>query len=102
VITALRNVVDNALRHGGDGNMVAVRVRRGAGTVSFIVEDDGPGMDAKDTGQATERFWRKGRGRGSGLGLSIVDAIVTRHGGTFELAPRPGGGLAATITLPAA
>lgn len=102
VITALRNVVDNALRHGGDGNMVAVRVQRGAGTVSFIVEDDGPGMDAKDAGQATERFWRKGRGHGSGLGLSIVDAIVTRHGGTFELAPCPGGGLAATITLPAA
>jgi len=48
-----------------------------------------------------KRFWRKGTGQGSGLGLSIVHAIVTRYGGSWELRARAGGGLAARITLPA-
>jgi signal transduction histidine kinase len=99
--TALRNILDNALRHGGEDKQVTLRLRRDQASVSFIVEDEGNGMDAQDIGRAAERFWRKGRGVGSGLGLSIVDAIVTRHGGAWELSPRPGGGLTATITLPA-
>jgi signal transduction histidine kinase len=101
-MTALRNILDNALRHGGEGMPVVVRLRRGSAGVSFIVEDEGAGMGAEDIGRAAQRFWRKGRGLGSGLGLSIVDAIVTRHGGSWELAPRARGGLAARITLPAA
>jgi len=100
-MTALRNLLDNALRHGGDGKPVAVRLRRGPAEVSFIVEDEGPGMGTEELGRAAERFWRKGSGLGSGLGLSIVDAIVTRHGGSWELALRAHGGLAARITLPA-
>jgi two-component system, OmpR family, sensor histidine kinase QseC len=100
-ITALRNVIDNALRHGGNAKIVAVRLQRGAGTVSFVVEDEGAGMDAQDIDLAAQRFWRKGRGAGSGLGLSIVDAIVTRHGGSWELAARASGGLTARMTLPA-
>jgi len=101
-MTALRNILDNALRHGGDGKPVTLRLRRAPAGVSFIVEDEGAGMGAEDIARAAERFWRKGRGVGSGLGLSIVDAIVTRHGGAWELAPRAGGGMAARITLPAA
>jgi signal transduction histidine kinase len=99
--TALRNILDNALRYGAEGKPVTLRLRRDQASVSFLVEDEGAGMDVQDIGRAAERFWRKGRGVGSGLGLSIVDAIVTRHGGTWELAPRNGGGLAATISLPA-
>lgn len=99
--TALRNILDNALRHGVEGKPVTLRLQRDQASVSFLVEDAGAGMDAQDIGRAAERFWRKGRGVGSGLGLSIVDAIVTRHGGTWELAPRNGGGLTATISLPA-
>lgn len=101
-MTALRNVLDNALRHGGEGKPVVVRLQRGPAGVAFIVEDEGAGMAPEDIGRAAERFWRKGRGIGSGLGLSIVDAIVTRHGGAWELTPRACGGLAARITLPAA
>jgi signal transduction histidine kinase len=100
-MTALRNILDNALRHGGDAKPVALRLRRGQASVSFIVEDEGAGMAKEDIGRAAERFWRKGRAVGSGLGLSIVDAIVTRHGGAWELAPRAGGGLVARISLPA-
>jgi two-component system sensor histidine kinase QseC len=101
-MTMLRNVLDNALRHGGNDNPVTLRLEHGKGTVSFIVEDNGIGMSAADVGRAAQRFWRKGRGHGSGLGLSIVDAIVTRYGGTWELVPRASGGLTARITLPAA
>ncbi len=98
---ALRNVLDNALRHGASDKPVTLRLRRAERAVSFVVEDQGAGMDAQDIGQAAQPFWRKGPGHGSGLGLSIVDAIVTRYGGSWELAPGAGGGLVARITLPA-
>lgn len=100
-MTALRNLLDNALRHGGSDKPVTLRLRAAARAVSFVVEDEGAGMDADDIGRAAQPFWRKGRGHGSGLGLSIVDAIVTRYGGSWELAPGAGGGLVARITLPA-
>jgi signal transduction histidine kinase len=98
---ALRNVLDNALRYS-DGKAVALRLEVAAATVTFIVEDEGPGLAVEDIGHAAQRFWRKGRGHGSGLGLSIVDAIVTRHGGSWELARRARGGLTVRITLPRA
>lgn len=101
-MTALRNILDNALRHGGEEAPVTLRLQATRDTVSFVVEDRGAGMDARDLARATERFWRKGRGPGSGLGLSIVDAIVTRYSGSCELLPRAGGGLTARVSLPAA
>lgn len=100
-ITALRNVLDNALRYGGPDAPVGLRIQAGERGAMFIVEDRGPGMSEADIGKAGDRFWRKGTGQGSGLGLSIVHAIVTRYGGAWELRPRAGGGLAARITLPA-
>jgi signal transduction histidine kinase len=100
--TALRNVLDNALRHGAHGAPVVLRIAPAEGSVTFIVEDRGPGLSDADLGKAGQRFWRTGNGQGSGLGLSIVNAIVTRYGGTWELAPRSGGGLAVRITLPVA
>jgi signal transduction histidine kinase len=101
-ITALRNLLDNALRHGAQNAPVVLRIERAAGAVSFVVEDRGAGMSEADIGRAAERFWRKARGPGSGLGLSIVDAIVTRYGGSLELKPAASGGLMARMTLPAA
>jgi two-component system, OmpR family, sensor histidine kinase QseC len=101
-MTALRNIVDNALRHGGEETPVTLHLLATPGTVTFIVEDQGTGMDAQDLARAAERFWRKGRGPGSGLGLSIVDAIVTRYDGSLKLLPRDRGGLAARVTFPAA
>jgi two-component system, OmpR family, sensor histidine kinase QseC len=101
-MTAVRNILDNALRHGGEEAPVTLRLQVAPDTVSFVVEDQGTGMDAQDLARAAERFWRKGRGPGSGLGLSIVDAIVTRYGGSWELLPRAGGGLAARVSFPAA
>ena len=97
--TALRNILDNALRHGGEEKQVTLRLRRDQASVSFIVEDEGAGMDAQDIGRAAERFWRKGRGVGSGLGLSIARHYARAHGGELVYEP-DGSGARFTLTIP--
>ena len=85
------NLVDNSLRHGaGDLEM---RARRHQDGVEFEVADDGPGFSLSFADHAFERFARDDparRGEGVGLGLAIVHAIVTAHGGTATVtAGRP-------------
>ncbi len=99
-VTALRNLLDNALRHSPAENSVRLVVRCAPETVSFSVFDCGPGLSDDELVLATQRFWRRGSGRGSGLGLSIVAAITQRFGGSLELLQRPQGGLEAKLTLP--
>ena len=71
-----------------------------------VVRDHGPGMSTDDLAHATERFYRgdpsrtRRHGGGSGLGLSIVDAIVTAHGGRLEVASSAGSGTTVTVHLP--
>ncbi|TFW31017.1 ATP-binding protein [Massilia horti] len=101
-ITALRNILDNAVRYGAQDTPVTLRIQPGLRRVTFTAVDHGPGMSDADIRNAGQRFWRKGGGNGSGLGLSIVNAIVTRYGGEWRLEAREGGGLAAVITLPTA
>jgi signal transduction histidine kinase len=80
---AIRNLVDNARRHGPAGGRVAVTVAAHDGRALVSVEDEGEGLGAEDGVRAFERFWRaRPDGRGSGLGLSIVRATAERHGGT--------------------
>lgn len=100
-MTALRNLLDNALRHGTENTPVLLRIGSAHGQVSFTVEDQGAGLSEADIARAAQRFWRKGQGHGSGLGLSIVNAIVTRYRGSWELQPRAGGGMTARISFPA-
>jgi two-component system OmpR family sensor kinase len=71
------------------------------------VRDDGPGMAASDATLAFDRFHRADTSRtrtsgGSGLGLSIVSAIMSAHGGTAELESKPGVGTTIRIRLPQA
>ena len=102
LVAALRNLLDNALRHA-PRTPVALRIDRLPGEVAFVVCDRGPGMTPSELAQATQRFWRRGgRGEGSGLGLSIVDAVARRHGGTLALSGRVGGGVEARLVRPAA
>jgi two-component system, OmpR family, sensor histidine kinase QseC len=100
-VTALRNILDNALRYGDGEAPVVLRLVSIGGMVDFTVEDQGSGLSDVEIGKAGQRFWRKGVGQGSGLGLSIVKAIVTRYGGSWYLERRHGGGLAAHVVLPA-
>ena len=99
-VTALRNLLDNALRHSPAENSVRLEIRCSPETISFHVFDRGPGLSDEALVRATQRFWRRGSGRGSGLGLSIVAAIAERFGGSFELLQRPEGGLETKLTLP--
>ena len=106
LVSALRNLLDNALRHSPQPGSVVLRIERLAGQVVFCVLDEGPGMTPAELAQAAQRFWRRsGSGAdndsGSGLGLSIVDAIARRHGGELQLSRRPGVGMQARLRLPA-
>jgi signal transduction histidine kinase len=101
-VTALRNLLDNALRHSPAPHSVRLEIQAAPDAVCFRVCDSGPGLGADELTQVTQRFWRRDTGRGSGLGLAIVAAIAERCGGTLALAQRPAGGLEAKLTLPRA
>jgi signal transduction histidine kinase len=101
-VTALRNLVDNALRHGGEGAPVTVTARldEAAGELTLRVRDRGPGVDDKALAQMSQRFWRASKQRGSGLGLAIVMAIAERFAGRLEFVRPDGEGLEACLTVP--
>ena len=99
-VTAVRNILDNALRSSAGGEPVTLKVCESATSVLFEVIDQGSGMTTGDYHDAVRRFWRKGGGQGSGLGLSIVDAIVNRFGGSFQLKPGLEYGTVAQIEFP--
>ena len=78
--TALRNLVENAVRHAPPGGAVVIDIH----PYGFAVEDDGPGIDPASRHLLFERFWRakSSTSDGSGLGLSIVAEIARAHGGS--------------------
>jgi len=98
---ALRNLVDNALRHGG-GDIWLAAVAAPAG-VELHVRDHGAGFPVDFVARAFERFSRADdsrNARGAGLGLSIVQAVALAHGGSAAAANAPGGGADVWLTLP--
>ncbi|WP_292932586.1 ATP-binding protein [Noviherbaspirillum sp.] len=100
VVTALRNLVDNALRYSPEESPVILRLSSSDRYFCFAVLDEGKNLTESDRVRVVQRFWRKGTGQGSGLGLSIVEAIVKRFGGTFRLLARDGGGTVAEMEFP--
>jgi len=102
---ALRNLLENALRHTHGDEPVALEVQAGLREVVFTIRDRGDWPAEQSTHNLTQRFWRHGRGQGngqgSGLGLAIVATITERYGGALEFTARDGGGLVARLSLPA-
>ncbi|WP_313458699.1 sensor histidine kinase N-terminal domain-containing protein [Stenotrophomonas sp.] len=98
---AIKNLIDNALKYGGPGDLqVALTADRKCFVLT--IADHGPGIAPADAERVFERFAR-GEGAaagGAGLGLAIVKRVVDSHGGHIDLSNRPGGGLVATLTLP--
>ncbi|MFH8385493.1 sensor histidine kinase [Kitasatospora sp. NPDC018058] len=92
---AVRNLVENALRHGG-GTPVDVNVTAGR----IAVRDHGPGVPAEDRTRVFERRVTGTASTGTGTGLAIVRWVAELHGGTARLSPAPGGGLLAELLLP--
>jgi len=102
LVSALRNLLDNALRYSPPSSAVQLRVEpAGDDRVCFRVLDEGPGLNDAECEQAVERFWRRSAGnQGSGLGLSIVRSIADRYGGELRLRRRAGRGLEACLFMP--
>ncbi|WP_425914993.1 ATP-binding protein [Pseudomonas sp. GWSMS-1] len=98
-IAALRNLLDNAQRHNSADAAVSLSVQSRGEHLCFSVQDAGPGVAAEKLPQLTERFWRNSAGDGSGLGLSIVNAIVQRCGGALEFVSSANG-LRVDLVLP--
>ncbi|MNJ48972.1 Sensor protein QseC [compost metagenome] len=90
-VTALRNLLDNALRHTRGPAPVELAVQMEKGQVAFLVRDHGPGIADQDLERLTERFWRNDQSGGCGLGLAIVQAIVQRCAGSLRFDSRSDG-----------
>jgi signal transduction histidine kinase len=104
---ALQNLAANAVRHTPDGGRVTITADRAAGGVRLVVEDTGPGIPPEHLPRIFDRFYKVDFSRtgtpvpsGSGLGLSIVQAIVRRHGGAISAGNAAGGGARFEIVLP--
>jgi signal transduction histidine kinase len=98
---ALQNLAANALRHTPDGGEITLASERTPQAVRLVVRDTGPGIAPEHLPLIFDRFYKADAARatgGSGLGLSIVKAIVERHGGT--IAARNDNGAVFEITLP--
>lgn len=100
----LANLLDNALKYGGPGTKVLVRIFREDKDIVLEVQDDGPGIAAKHREKIFEKFYRVQGGdlhdvKGFGLGLSYVKSIVETHGGTIAYEEAPGRGSIFTIRL---
>ena len=105
---ALTNLVANALNYGGAAQVTVEAPRAGphGSMVALHVDDGGPGIPAEDLERVFLPFQRLEESRnretgGMGLGLPIARNIARAHGGDVTLANRRGGGLRATVTLPA-
>jgi two-component system sensor histidine kinase TctE len=101
---ALKNLIDNALRHAPDGGHVTVRVVGADSSVDLEVEDDGPGVPRDQRDRVLERFYRmpSDKSEGCGLGLAIVKEIAENHGAEITLADSHGErGLLVRIRFPA-
>jgi two-component system OmpR family sensor kinase len=103
----LANLIGNALVHTPPASPIEIGADRADGRAYVEITDHGPGMAPDAVEQAFERFYRADRSRsrhhgGSGLGLSIVEAIVTAHGGTVGLTSVEGEGTTARFELPLA
>ena len=105
---ALTNLVDNAIKYGlpkeGSGGAgIKISAKAGPGEIRMVVTDSGSGIAEQDRERAVRRFVRLDESRsepGSGLGLSLVSAIMRQHGGRLELGAGETGGLAASLVFP--
>jgi two-component system sensor histidine kinase QseC len=101
--SVLRNLIDNALRHGGDGVRVRIAARRDEAATVLDVADDGPGIPPERHADALQRFHRldAATGGGAGLGLAIVGRIAEVCGGTLTLGEGlDGRGLGVRLRVP--
>lgn len=103
VSRAVANVMANARRYATSG--VDVTVECAAGSVSVVIDDDGPGVPVDERAAVFRRFHRPDGARsradgGAGLGLAIAKATVNRAGGTITIGDSPAGGARFVVSVP--
>lgn len=106
LVSAISNLIDNAVKYSEAGAHVDVSTADAVGAVRFTVTDHGIGIPTADQNRIFERFYRVDRARqrdtgGTGLGLSIVRHVAINHGGTVELQSAEGEGATFVLTIPA-
>lgn len=106
LVTALRNLVHNAVIYSPEDSRVGIAARVRDGVVELTVTDQGIGIPAGEQDRIFERFYRVDPARsrrtgGSGLGLSIVKHTAVKHGGSVSVWSRPGRGSTFSLRLPA-
>jgi two-component system OmpR family sensor kinase len=100
------NLISNAIKYTPQGGLVTVSLTKGPEKVRVSIRDTGPGIPAKDIPQIFDRFYRAERSRtraragGYGLGLSIANWIVEKHGGQIEVDSVEGQGSTFAVVLP--
>lgn len=107
LVSALHNLLANAIQYSPPGSRVGIGVRSTGGIVEIAVTDQGIGIPEEDLDRVFERFYRVDQARsrhtgGTGLGLSIVKHAVQNHGGDVRVWSKPGRGSTFTIRLPEA
>jgi len=105
LVSAVSNLIDNAIKYSERGSQVRVAVGLEADLVRIDVSDQGIGIPAGDRERIFERFYRVDRARsrltgGTGLGLSIVRHVVANHGGEVRVSSQEGEGSTFSLLLP--
>lgn len=105
LVSALYNLLDNAVKFSPNGAIVEVSVARDDGRARLSVTDHGVGIPSRDLDRIFERFYRVDRARsretgGTGLGLAIVRHVVANHGGEINVRSVEGEGSQFTLSLP--
>ena len=97
------NILDNAAKHGGDGQKIEASMHYENDAVIVRIRDFGPGIPEDEIPLVKKKFYKgSSKARGSGIGLAVCDEIVQMHGGELILSNASGGGTLVTVTLPAA
>jgi len=107
LVSAVMNLLDNAVKYSEAGQPVEVRAREADGFVAITVRDHGIGIPSRDIERIFERFYRVDRARsratgGTGLGLAIVRHVAQAHGGDVSVESREGEGSTFRLRIPAA
>ena len=107
LMSAVYNLLDNAVKYSESGSTVSIEIVNGSSTVDIKVSDQGIGIPSRDLERIFERFYRVDQARsratgGTGLGLSIVRHVANNHNGNVFVESREGSGSVFTLRLPLA
>lgn len=95
------NLLDNSIKYSESGGEISVNAREEYGIIYITISDKGCGISAEDLPKIKKKFYKSNHTkRGSGIGLAVVDEIVSALGGTFEIKSQLGVGTTVTVSFP--